>query len=72
MILDTECPSLQLPRCVMVDGRRYAWRQLIDLAEAQALPCSGQPSSFERHLDYRPSGERCAEERYREPSLFAA
>jgi hypothetical protein len=72
MILDTECPSLHLPCSVMVEGRRYSWRELIALAEAQAVPCSGQPSLFEMHLDCRPSGERCAAERYSEPSLFAA
>ena len=29
MILDTECPSLQLPSSVMVDSRRYSWRELV-------------------------------------------
>jgi hypothetical protein len=72
MILDTERPSLHLPRSVMIDSRRYSWRELIALAEAQAVPCSRQPSLFEMHLDYRPPGERCAAERYSEPSLFAA
>ena len=59
-----------LPRFIDIDGRRYLWRDLVALRQAQALPRAEQPTLFELREDHRPPGERSAAERYREPSLF--
>jgi hypothetical protein len=61
---------MPLPRAIDIDGRRYLWRDLVVLRRVQAMPRSEQPALFELHEDHRPPGERNAEERYREPSLF--
>jgi hypothetical protein len=61
---------MPLPRFVDIDGRRYAWRDLVALRQAQAQPRTAQPTLFELPDDHRPPGERSAAERYREPSLF--
>ena len=62
---------MPLPRFIELDGRRYQWRDLVALRQAQAQPRAEQPTLFELHEDHRPPGERNAAERYREPSLFA-
>lgn len=59
------------PRFVEIDGRRYAWRDLVQLYRAQRRPPPEQPTLFPQHDDCRPVGERDATERYREPSPFA-
>jgi hypothetical protein len=61
---------MPLPRFIDIDGRRYMWRDLIALRQAQAVPKAQQPALFELREDHRPAGERNAAERYREPSLF--
>ena len=61
---------MPLPRFVEIDGRRYLWRDLIALRQAQARPRAEQPTLFDLREDCRPPGERTAAERYREPSLF--
>lgn len=61
-----------LPRCIDIDGRRYAWRDLVALRHAQAHPRPEQPALFALREDHRPAGERSAAKRYREPSLFTA
>jgi hypothetical protein len=61
---------MSLPRFINIDGRRYLWRDLVALRQAQALPRAEQPTLFELRQDCRPSGERNAAERYCQPSLF--
>ncbi len=61
---------MSLPRFIDIDGRRYLWRDLVALRQAQALPRGEQPTLFELREDHRPAGERTAAERYSEPSLF--
>jgi hypothetical protein len=61
---------MSLPRFIDIDGRRYLWRDLVALRQAQAQPRAEQPTLFELREDHRPSGERNAAERYCEPSLF--
>jgi len=61
---------MPLPRFIDIDGRRYAWRDLVALRQAQAQPRAVQPTLFELREDHRPPGERSAAERYREPNLF--
>ena len=65
-----ESPTMSLPPFVEIDGRRYLWRDLVALRQAQALSRAEQPTLFELREDYRPPGERNAAERYCEPSLF--
>jgi hypothetical protein len=62
---------MSLPRFIDIDVRRYLWRDLVSLRQAQALPRAEQPTLFELGEDHRPPGERNAAERYCEPSLFA-
>ncbi len=35
---------MSLPRFIDIDGRRYLWRDLVALRQAQALPRSEQPT----------------------------
>lgn len=58
------------PRTVTIDGRRYAWRDLVALRRAQAQPPPAAPTLFPLVVDRRPVGERNAAERYAAPSLF--
>jgi hypothetical protein len=58
------------PRFIEIDGRRYLWRDLVQLYRAQAKPAAHQPALFALRDDCRPPGERNAAQRYREPSLF--
>lgn len=61
---------MALPRFIMVDGRRYLWRELVALRQAHTQPRPEQPTLFELREDHRPPGERNAAERYHAPSLF--
>lgn len=61
---------MALPRFITIDGRRYLWRELVALRQAQTQPRPEQPTLFELREDYRPAGERDAAERYQAPSLF--
>jgi hypothetical protein len=61
---------MPLPRSIDIDGRRYLWRDLVALRQAQAQLRAAQPTLFELREDHRPPGERNAAERYCEPSLF--
>jgi hypothetical protein len=61
---------MPLPRFIEIDGRHYLWRDLVALRRAQAKPDEPQPVLFPLREDHRPAGERSADERYREPSLF--
>ena len=56
---------MPLPRFIDIDGRRYLWRDLVALRQAQAQPRAEQPALFDLREDHRPAAER-----YREPSLF--
>jgi hypothetical protein len=62
---------MPLPRTIDIDGRRYAWRDLVALRRTQATPRAEQPTLFALREDRRPPGERSAAERYEAPSLFA-
>ena len=61
------------PRFIEIDGRRYLWRDVLQLRREQkkALARTQQPALFELKEDHRPVAERSAAGRYREPSLFA-
>jgi hypothetical protein len=63
--------AIALPRFITIDGRRYLWRDLVALRQAQAMPRATQPTLFELREDLRLHGECSAAERYEAPSLFA-
>ena len=60
-------------RFIDIDGRRYLWRDLLQLRreQKQALARLQQPVLFELQDDRRPEAERSAAGRYLEPSLFS-
>jgi hypothetical protein len=60
-------------RFIEIDGKRYLWRDLVQLRREQrkAHARAQQPALFELKDDHRPVAERSAAGRYQEPSLFA-
>jgi hypothetical protein len=62
------------PRFIDIDGKRYLWRDVLQLRreQKQAYARAQQPPLFELRVDHRPAAERSAADRYREPSLFSA
>jgi hypothetical protein len=58
------------PCYIVIDGKRYLWRDLVALRRAQTQPAAQQPTLFAVHEDHRPRRERAAAGRYREPTLF--
>jgi len=63
---------MSAPRFIEIDGKRYLWRDLVNLRREQraAARRGEQPALFELREDCRPASERTAAGRYREPSLF--
>jgi hypothetical protein len=63
------------PDRIVIEGRAYSWRTILELRRAQleqwraARPA--QPALFELKTDRRPEAERTAAGRYREPTLMA-
>ena len=64
---------MSLHRFIEIDGKRYLWRDLLQLRREQkkAHARSQQPVLFELKDDSRPVAERTASGRYREPTLFS-
>jgi hypothetical protein len=62
------------PRFIDLEGKRYLWRDLIQLRREQlaAFAQAEQPPLFEMRDDTRPESERTATGRYLEPTLFDA
>jgi len=60
------------PRFIEIDGKRYVWRDLLQLRREQreAARQTEQPLLFVLRTDCRPSSDRTAAGRYREPTLF--
>lgn len=60
-----------MSRYIIIDGRCYAWRDIIALRREQAkrerLP---QSTLFDLKEDARPASQRTAAGRYAEPTLF--
>jgi hypothetical protein len=63
-------PSLKF---IEIDGRRYMWRDLVQLRREQkkAHERAQHPALFELKHDRQPVAERTATSRYCEPSLFS-
>lgn len=62
------------PRYIEIDGRKYLWREIINLRRDQVKAAAKpeQPLLFENlHVDHKPLGERTAAERFEQPNLFA-
>jgi hypothetical protein len=61
------------PRHILIDGRAYAWRELVKMRreQLQAQAKRKQLALFEMKEDYRPETHRTASGRYRQPSLLA-
>ena len=61
------------PKFIDIEGRRYLWRDILELRQQQrrAAAKAEQPVLFELHEDCRPVTECTAAGRYLEPSLFS-
>ena len=57
-------------RFIDIDGRRYLWREILELRRQQRRERPAQPTLFELKDDARPASQRSAEGRYAEPTLF--
>jgi hypothetical protein len=64
--------TMPRPTFIDLDGRRYAWRDLLQRRkeQLQAAAKAAQPALFELREDCRPATERTARGRFLEPSLF--
>jgi hypothetical protein len=57
-------------RYIIIDGKRYSWRDILTLRREQRQPALPQATLFELKEDARPASQRSAASRYAEPSLF--
>jgi hypothetical protein len=57
-------------RYIIIDGKRFSWRDILALRREQRQPALPQPTLFELKEDPRPASQRSAAGRYAEPSLF--
>ena len=60
-----------MSRYIIIDGKRYTWRDIIALRRDQIRQTrQPQQTLFELKEDARPASQRSAGGRYAEPSLF--
>ena len=59
-----------MSRYIVIDGKRYAWRDILALRREQRQAPQPQATLFELKDDARPVPQRTAAGRYAEPSLF--
>ena len=58
-------------RFIEIDGKRYAWRDILALRREQTKrERQPQPALFDLKDDARPISQRSAAGRYAEPTLF--
>jgi hypothetical protein len=64
---------MPLPKFITIDGKRFAWRDVLQCRREQIAACAEreQPALFELREDHRPAVDRTAQGRYHEPSLFS-
>lgn len=66
---------MKAPDTIMIEGRAYSWRALCEQRRAQLEAWKAahprQPALFPMKDDARPTAERTAAGRYREPTLLA-
>ena len=62
-----------VPKFIVIDGKRFAWRDLLQRRREQLVAAAKveQPFPFELKEDHGPASQRSAAGRYREPSLFS-
>jgi hypothetical protein len=59
------------PRFTDIDGKRYLWRDIVELRRQQRRQAPpAQPTLFELKEDARPASQRSAAGRFAEPTLF--
>lgn len=59
------------PAFVVIDGKRYAWKEILKLRREQRKAArQPQLTLFELKEDSRPASQRTAEGRYMEPLLL--
>jgi hypothetical protein len=59
------------PHFVTIDGKRYAWREILKLRSEQRKEArQAQPPLFELKEDSRPSTQNSTRGRFEEPTLF--
>ena len=59
------------PVFIVIDGKRYAWRDIVKLRQEQRKTATrSQLTLFELQEDSRPVSQRTAEGRFTEPMLF--
>lgn len=64
---------MKKPAFILIDGRRYLWRDILELRRRQLEEAAKvqQMTLFELRDDSRPASERTAAGRYAEPTLLA-
>ena len=66
---------MKAPDTIVIDGRAYSWKRLLELRreqlEAWKAAQPRQPALFELKDDSRPAAERTATGRYLEPTLLS-
>jgi hypothetical protein len=66
---------MRRPDTIVIEGRAYSWRALVDARKAQLEAWrkaqGAQPALFALIDDCRPKAERTAAGRYEEPTLLA-
>lgn len=63
---------MKRPATLLIDGKPYLWRDLLELRREQLEQCRrpDQPTLFAIKDDRRPAAQRSAAGRYAQPSLF--
>ena len=61
---------MPLPKFVVLNGVRYAWKDILKARREQKREPPQQPSLFQLKDDARPAPERSAAGRFLEPSLL--
>jgi hypothetical protein len=59
-------------RFIDIDGKRYAWKDIVRLRREQIAAAreKQQPTLFELRGDCRPASQQTVRGRYEEPTLF--
>lgn len=61
---------MPLPKTVIIEGKRYPWREILKLRREQRHEQPVQSPLFEMRDDARPASQTTAAGRFQEPTLF--
>jgi hypothetical protein len=61
---------MSLPKFVVINGQRIAWREILKLRREQRQERPQQPTLFPLRQDARPETQRTAAGRFENPTLF--